>query len=581
MPAPHTERHAPLLTPKTKERDTNSSSDTKGLDPKQIKLKVFNFSNYSEAAKASHIGERFSGLILDELVKRDMQSRVAFIDTLLKRSLDIFMYRNGPPTKDIAYLNELAPAVLVQGYVEDAPGQPDFRAHTRVNFIDRRVTTHELGNMLKHDGKEGFDITLSPLFVETVDFSIGDMERYAKDHATEIYASIAASWAELANESERLISHLESNDPSDYLKAGAELILFGMSAVPQLLEALDASEGIRKERIVLVLGEMRVGKLLPVYQRLLADPSSDVVLACLSAIRKLANGSHTRSPRTVEMSHWRLPEASHDWWTVKELPGFTVGSRSLRGSELTGTIPAGCDLLDHKEMAVMKAALVLLSDLPADPNVISCVNDALAQSHDRTRSDLHLLTLGRLGHRPVTTALSEVAHRRTDRYGQLAAVYLGRLRERSADDVLIGLVDGEDREMRVAAAEALNGTRSLDAISPLTANIKEYEPFGDTLASIGEPAVPALVRLLRESDDAILAARAAEVLGKIGGEEALHALLETLQQVNRQLPGEEIEQALGAIGDQRALRPLFNAYTRGYYSNYSFPNSVVDSPNTS
>ena len=30
MPAPHTERHAPLLTPKTKERDTNSSSDTKG-----------------------------------------------------------------------------------------------------------------------------------------------------------------------------------------------------------------------------------------------------------------------------------------------------------------------------------------------------------------------------------------------------------------------------------------------------------------------------------------------------------------------------------------------------------------------
>ena len=28
MPAPHTERHAPLLTPKTKERDTNSSSDT-------------------------------------------------------------------------------------------------------------------------------------------------------------------------------------------------------------------------------------------------------------------------------------------------------------------------------------------------------------------------------------------------------------------------------------------------------------------------------------------------------------------------------------------------------------------------
>ena len=31
MPAPHTERHAPLLTPKTKERDTNSSSDTKPL----------------------------------------------------------------------------------------------------------------------------------------------------------------------------------------------------------------------------------------------------------------------------------------------------------------------------------------------------------------------------------------------------------------------------------------------------------------------------------------------------------------------------------------------------------------------
>lgn len=275
-----------------------------------------------------------------------------------------------------------------------------------------------------------------------------------------------------------------------------------------------------------------------------------------------------RSPRTVESSHWRLPETSHDWWTVKELPGFSVRARSLCGSELTDTIPAVCDLLDHEEMAVMKAALVLLSDLPVDPKVISSISNALSQSHDRTRSDLYLLTLGRLGHKPVATPLSEVAHRRTDRYGQLAAVYLGRLGERSVDDVLIGLLHGEDREMRVAAAAALNGTQSPDAISPLIANIKEYGPFGDTLVSIGETAVPALVRLLGESEDAILAARAAEVLGKIGGEEALHALLEALQQVNQQLPGEEIEQALEDIGDQSALKPLFNAYTRGYYSNY-------------
>lgn len=267
--------------------------NVKALDPRQIKLKVFNFANYSEAAKASHIGERFSGLILDQLVKLDMQSRADFIDTLLERSLHIFMYRGGPPAEDIAYLNELAPAVLVQGYVEDAAAQSDFRAHTRVNFIDRRVTTYELGNMLKRDDRGRLDIAISPLFAETVDFSIGDMERHAKDQATEIYASILASWAELANESERLISHLKSNDPSDYLKAGAELILCGMSAVPQLLEAVDASEGAGKARIVLVLGEMRLGKLLPVYQRLLVDPSSDVVLACLSAIRKLSDGSRT------------------------------------------------------------------------------------------------------------------------------------------------------------------------------------------------------------------------------------------------------------------------------------------------
>ena len=37
MPAPHTERHAPLLTPKTKERDTNSSSDTKRV-AKRLKV---------------------------------------------------------------------------------------------------------------------------------------------------------------------------------------------------------------------------------------------------------------------------------------------------------------------------------------------------------------------------------------------------------------------------------------------------------------------------------------------------------------------------------------------------------------
>ncbi len=105
--------------------------------------------------------------------------------------------------------------------------------------------------------------------------------------------------------------------------------------------------------------------------------------------------------------------------------------------------------------------------------------------------------------------------------------------------------------------------RTPEVITKLVADLQSDDEFVRSQAAfalgiMGEPAVPALLPLLRVPDRD-MRLRAAWTLGVIGGP-AIPALLELLEQPFRQLRIEAIR-ILGVIGEARSINHLFVALT--------------------
>lgn len=115
---------------------------------------------------------------------------------------------------------------------------------------------------------------------------------------------------------------------------------------------------------------------------------------------------------------------------------------------------------------------------------------------------------------------------------KFAAVSLGRMKDEKAIPILLEAMEDEDADVRWKAMLAL--------------------------AKFGERAVKPLIKTLQNENWSVRA-RAAEVIGKIGGEDALNALIGVFvgntRDNNRHVRGRAAE-ALGRIGDERALEAL-------------------------
>lgn len=105
------------------------------------KVQVYHFENFGTAVNEQHLGERFSGLILDHLLSLDLEARRAEVEP--PYFLGFSGIRGLPPTSAGQEYRQLAPCILVAGYVEDA-GSASFQAHVRATAIDRDLQIHNL-----------------------------------------------------------------------------------------------------------------------------------------------------------------------------------------------------------------------------------------------------------------------------------------------------------------------------------------------------------------------------------------------------------------------------------------------------
>jgi HEAT repeat protein len=151
-----------------------------------------------------------------------------------------------------------------------------------------------------------------------------------------------------------------------------------------------------------------------------------------------------------------------------------------------------------------------------------------------------------------------------------AARALGKIRDPRAVPALIVLLKDDYPEIREAAARALGELNDSRAIQPLLAAMKAgNEAAGPALASIGEPAVPALVASLAEADGSRAAVQALIKIGKPAARPLIEAF--TAYTDAAQI---SVARALAEIDDPRVTDALNAALRNGdvrlAYATYKF-----------
>ncbi len=118
-------------------------------------------------------------------------------------------------------------------------------------------------------------------------------------------------------------------------------------------------------------------------------------------------------------------------------------------------------------------------------------------------------------------------------------------------NVLLGMLRGGSQEEKGSAAIALGALQKTEAVKPLiealeSCNADAMVSIGWALTNIGTPAVPALVKVLKNADP-YTRTFAAYLLGEIGDAKALPALREVAQKYPVKEVKEAAKEAIAAI----------------------------------
>ena len=164
-------------------------------------------------------------------------------------------------------------------------------------------------------------------------------------------------------------------------------------------------------------------------------------------------------------------------------------------------------------LALVAAVTLVISCRPQNESASELIHDLQSDARIQKRA----IAAQILGERQVVQAVPALiaALREPEPVRLSAARALGRIRDSRAVPALIVLLKDDYPEIREAAAYALGEINDRRAIQPLVVAMKNgNEAAGPALASIGEPAVSALVASLAEADGSRAATQALIKIGR-------------------------------------------------------------------
>jgi HEAT repeat protein len=166
---------------------------------------------------------------------------------------------------------------------------------------------------------------------------------------------------------------------------------------------------------------------------------------------------------------------------------------------------------------------------------------------------------------PAVDYLIKALEDRNEGVRERAAVALGEIGDKGAVPELIERFkdENEDMDVRVSAAKALGKIKDEGAVPELIKGLKNEKLeirkiAAEVLMEIGEPAVPYLIKVLKNKDENWYVRRVAAVaLGEIGDKGAVPELMERFKDENEDMDVRvSAAKALGKIKDEGAVPEL-------------------------
>jgi len=461
-----------------------------------ITLRVYHFENFGKLAKESHAGERISGVVLDQLLKLDADADRA------GERLDpvrIWGFRSGPPEDLYQSFRELAPFIMVAGYVEDGAQTGEYTAHIRASFVDKEVRPQ-------------------PLLSETVE--CGDSRDSMLASLGDLPARILDEAMRASDRIELLIQHLIASDAAEAEKARDELLRLG--PIRQLCELLrEARDPAVLVAVLGLLDDLNDRTAAPAVRALLDHPNYEYATRAACMLAQL--GDAAAAPVLLAQIQ-RAPDSSESERLLRLLarlkyePGVQVveplleSSRpevrraaaavlvSIGGEVVRGALVKAAENSDGQTRAQVLGALRAYRDPKLAPLFQRHLSDEFTA---RTAAE----ALAEIGDASGAGVLLDDLARATDlnqSSAGTAGALLIALRSREVVPRLLDIIHDGGPIARGYAAEVLVASAGTDAAAPLLPLLSdpEYYPRYATILALGQlrraEAQPALALGMRD-----------------------------------------------------------------------------------
>ncbi|MBX3237854.1 MAG: HEAT repeat domain-containing protein [Nitrospiraceae bacterium] len=167
------------------------------------------------------------------------------------------------------------------------------------------------------------------------------------------------------------------------------------------------------------------------------------------------------------------------------------------------------------------------------------------------------ITLGEMGDERCVDPLAQALRDGDWQVREVAIEGLGQIGSPAVEILLKLLRDWDVRKYAITALGKIRDERVLEPLMRQLHNDEFKDDATDALVNLGEPAVPGLIKALKDKDE-LVRKQAVIALGRIKAVEAIDALIEMLQDKDW-FTRLTAAAALEAIGDERgrdAIKPL-------------------------
>ena len=167
------------------------------------------------------------------------------------------------------------------------------------------------------------------------------------------------------------------------------------------------------------------------------------------------------------------------------------------------------------------------------------------------------ITLGEMGDERCVEPLAAALRDGDWQVREVAIEGIGQIGSPAVDVLLKLLRDWDVRKSAIMALGKIRDERVLDPLMQQLRNDEFMEDATDALVNLGEPALPGLIKALKDKEE-LVRKQAVIALGRIKSAEAIDPLIEMLQNKDW-FTRLTAAAALEAIGDERgreAIRPL-------------------------